>query len=99
MYGKLYPCLKRKYDNQFRVIFNTLRELMIPLEPKKKHPVGFAPWKKNDIDTAPLVTQDGQSIAIPINVNILARSEHHLPKTATNNQYSNFGGLPRFGRV
>ena len=85
MYGKLYPCLK-KYDNQFRVIFSTLRELMTPLEPKKKRPVGFALWKKNDIDTAPLVAQDGQSVAIPINVNILARSERHLPKTATNKQ-------------
>ena len=38
--------LEKKYDNQFRVVFDAIRELMIPLEPKKKHPIGFAPWEK-----------------------------------------------------
>lgn len=38
--------LEKKYDNQFKVVFNAIRELMIPLEPKKKRPIGFAPWGK-----------------------------------------------------
>jgi hypothetical protein len=38
--------LEMKYDNQFRVVFDAIRELMAPLEPKKKRPIGFAPWEK-----------------------------------------------------
>ena len=38
--------LEKKYDAQFRVVFNAIRELMIPPEPKKKRPIGFAPWEK-----------------------------------------------------
>ena len=38
--------LEKKYDNQFRVVFDAIRELMAPLEPKKKRPIGFAPWEK-----------------------------------------------------
>jgi hypothetical protein len=36
--------LERKYDAQFKVVFDAIRELMIPPEPKKKRPIGFAPW-------------------------------------------------------
>ena len=36
--------LEKKYDAQFRVVFDAIRELMIPPEPKKKRPIGFAPW-------------------------------------------------------
>jgi len=43
---KELSALEKKYDNQLKLIFNTIRELMIPLEPKKKRPIGFAPWKK-----------------------------------------------------
>jgi hypothetical protein len=28
------------------VVFEAIRELMTPLEPKKKRPIGFAPWEK-----------------------------------------------------
>ena len=38
--------LEKKYDNQFRVVFDAIRELMAPLEPKKKRSIGFAPWEK-----------------------------------------------------
>ena len=38
--------LEKKYDAQFRVVFDAIRELMIPPEPKKKRPIGFAPWEK-----------------------------------------------------
>ena len=36
--------LKRKYDAQFKVVFDAIKELMAPPEPKKKRPIGFGPW-------------------------------------------------------
>lgn len=38
--------LEKKYDSQFKIVFEAIRELMIPPEPKKKRPIGFAPWKE-----------------------------------------------------
>ena len=38
--------LEKKYDAQFRVVFDAIRELMVPPEPKKKRPIGFAPGEK-----------------------------------------------------
>jgi len=38
--------LEKKYDNQFKAVFDAIRELMTPLEPRKKRPIGFAPWKE-----------------------------------------------------
>ena len=38
--------LEKKYDIQFKAVFEAIRELMTPLEPKKKHTIGFAPWEK-----------------------------------------------------
>lgn len=38
--------LEKKYDAQFRVVFDAIRELMTSPEPKKKRPIGFAPWEK-----------------------------------------------------
>jgi hypothetical protein len=41
--------LERKvgaHDNAIAEIINAIRELMSPLEPKKKRPIGFAPWKE-----------------------------------------------------
>ena len=38
--------LERKYDAQFRVVFDAIRELMTPPEPGKKRPIGFAPWSE-----------------------------------------------------
>jgi len=38
--------LEKKYDLQFKAVFDAIRELMTPLEPKKKRPIGFAPWEK-----------------------------------------------------
>lgn len=32
--------LERKYDAQFKVVFDAIRELMTPPEPKKKRPIG-----------------------------------------------------------
>ncbi len=37
--------LERKYDAQFRVVFDAIRELMTPAEPKKKRPIGFGAWE------------------------------------------------------
>jgi ORF6N domain len=37
--------LERKYDAQFRVVFDAIKELMTPPEPKKKRPIGFGPWE------------------------------------------------------
>ncbi len=38
--------LERKYDAQFKVVFDAIRELMTPPEPRKKRPIGFAPWEE-----------------------------------------------------
>lgn len=38
--------LEKKYDAQFKMVFDAIRELMTPPEPKKKRPIGFAPWGK-----------------------------------------------------
>ncbi len=38
--------LERKYDSQFRVVFDAIRELMSPPEPRKRRPIGFADWPK-----------------------------------------------------
>jgi hypothetical protein len=37
--------LERKYDAQFKVVFDAIRELMTPPEPKNKRPIGFGPWE------------------------------------------------------
>ena len=39
--------LEKKYDAQFKVVFDAIRQLMIPPDPKKKRAVGFAPWKED----------------------------------------------------
>ncbi|MDA8163232.1 MAG: ORF6N domain-containing protein [Desulfobacteraceae bacterium] len=38
--------LEKKYDTQFKVVFDAIRELMTPPEPKKKRSISFAPWKE-----------------------------------------------------
>jgi len=38
--------LEKKHDAQFKIVFNAIRELMTPPEPKKKRPIGFAPWEE-----------------------------------------------------
>lgn|SRR5574340_267358 len=38
--------LEKKYDLRFKAVFEAIRELMSPDEPKKKRPIGFAPWGK-----------------------------------------------------
>jgi len=43
--GKL-AALEEKYDAQFKGVFYAIRELMTPPNPKKKRPIGFAPWKE-----------------------------------------------------
>ncbi len=37
--------LEKRYDAQFKAVFDAIRELMTPPEPKKKRPIGFAPWE------------------------------------------------------
>jgi len=36
--------LEKKYDAQFKVVFDAIRELMAPPPPKNKRPVGFVGW-------------------------------------------------------
>jgi hypothetical protein len=38
--------LEKKYDIRFKAVFEAIRELMTPLEPKKKRPIEFAAWEK-----------------------------------------------------
>ena len=37
--------LERKYDSQFKVVFDAIRALMVQPDPGKKRPIGFAPWE------------------------------------------------------
>jgi len=39
--------LEKNYDIKFKAVFEAIHELMTPLQPKKKRPIGFAPWEKN----------------------------------------------------
>ena len=41
-----FAALEKKYDSQFKVVFDAIRALMKPPEPKKKRSIGFAPWKE-----------------------------------------------------
>ena len=36
--------LEQKYDGQFEIIFEAIRQLMLPPEPKNTKPIGFSPW-------------------------------------------------------
>lgn len=38
--------LEKKYDHQFKVIFDAIRQLMIPPEPKPKKPIGYHTERK-----------------------------------------------------
>lgn len=38
--------LEKRYDAQFKVVFDAIRDLMMPPDPKKKRPSGFAPWQE-----------------------------------------------------
>ena len=42
--------LEEKYDSQFKVVFDAIRELMAPPRPKKRRPIGFAPWSTDKQD-------------------------------------------------
>jgi len=35
--------LERKYDAQFKIVFDAIRELMTPPGPEEKRPIGFGP--------------------------------------------------------
>ena len=39
--AKKLEILEEKYDEQFRVVFDAIRALMAPPQPKKKRPIGF----------------------------------------------------------
>ena len=36
--------LEKKYDDQFKIVFDAIRQLMSTDDNKKKRPIGFAPW-------------------------------------------------------
>ena len=36
--------MEKNYDIKFKAIFEAIHQLMTPTDPKKKHPIGFAPW-------------------------------------------------------
>ena len=40
-----FDALEKKYDHQFKVVFDAIRQLMIPPEPKRK-PIGFRTKKR-----------------------------------------------------
>ena len=40
--------LERKYDAQFKAVFDAIRELMKPPDKKKTRSIGFASWEEDD---------------------------------------------------
>ena len=38
--------LEKKYDAQFKIVFDAIRELMTPPDPRKKRPIGFGSWEE-----------------------------------------------------
>ena len=42
--GKKLNNLEKKYDEQFSVVFDAIRQLMDTNDNNKKRPIGFAPW-------------------------------------------------------
>ena len=38
--------LEKNYDIKFRAVFDAIHELMAPSDPRKKRPIGFAPWEE-----------------------------------------------------
>jgi hypothetical protein len=36
--------LEKKYDKQFKIVFDAIHQLMESPTPKKKNPIGFSPW-------------------------------------------------------
>lgn len=47
--------LEKKYDAQFKAVFDAIRALMAPPQPKKKHPIGFVSGKKKKLSEQPEV--------------------------------------------
>ena len=41
--ARKFDALEKKYDAQFKVVFDAIRQLMTPPEPKKRRPIGFRP--------------------------------------------------------
>jgi hypothetical protein len=37
--------MEKNYDIKFKAIFEAIHQLMTPADPKKKRPIGFAPWE------------------------------------------------------
>jgi hypothetical protein len=37
--------LEKRYDSQFKVVFDAIRQLMTPPDPPRKRPIGFAEWE------------------------------------------------------
>jgi hypothetical protein len=46
--AKKLEALEKKYDSQFKVVFEAIRQLMAPPEPKKRRPIGFRPGAPED---------------------------------------------------
>lgn len=40
--------LEKRYDKQFEVVFEAIRQLMEPEPTKDKKPIGFAPWPEEE---------------------------------------------------
>ena len=38
--------LEKRYDKQFKIVFDAIRELMTPPDAKKKRSIGFASWEE-----------------------------------------------------
>jgi hypothetical protein len=40
--------LETRFDSQFAVVFEALRQLMMPPKPPRKHPLGFTTPKRDE---------------------------------------------------
>ncbi|MBI5626898.1 MAG: ORF6N domain-containing protein [Nitrosomonadales bacterium] len=48
-FSRRLSSLDKKYDIRFKAVFDAIRELMTPLEPKKKRPIGFTANIEGDV--------------------------------------------------
>ena len=45
--ARKFDALERKYDAQFKVVFDAIRELMSPPQQREHRPIGFAPQEQD----------------------------------------------------
>ncbi len=50
-FAKKIEAVEQRYDEQFSVVFKAIKQLMSPVQHKKKRPIGFMPWNEHESET------------------------------------------------